>query len=185
MVKKTINKKLIKSGFTLVEILVVVSLLGVALTLTTGILLSVIKTTRKQQIIRNIERNGDNALRLLEENTRKANSITKDSNGYLVMQAPNKDGNIITRYMGYISDGTNCQNNYIFMTEGSLDNKDSLGNRVTDSVDDNVKVSEFTVNLYNTERPTQLFVKITLQSCYDTSISKSFETFVTARGTYY
>jgi|LakMenE18May11ns_1017448.scaffolds.fasta_scaffold9729665_2 prepilin-type N-terminal cleavage/methylation domain-containing protein len=185
MVINKFNKKLIKPGFTLVEILVVVSLLGVALTLTTGILLSVIKTTRKQQIIRGIERNGDNALRLLEENTRKANSVTKDANGYLVMQAPNNDGTVVTRYMGYVSDVVNCQNNYIFMTEGDLSNKESLGNRITDSIDDNVKVSEFTVNLYNTERPTQLFVKITLQSCYDTSISKSFETFVTARGTYY
>jgi len=186
MIEKNKSLKLqkIKKGFTLVEILIVVGLLGVSLTLTTGILLSVIKTTRKQEILRNIERNGDAVIRQIEENVRKANSVTIDAQSHLVVQVPKNDGTIITRYFGVVSDAVNCDNNYIYMTE-DLGEYDELGKRLTNTLGQQIKVASFTPTVYSAQRPTQLFVQLTLESCYDSSVTKSFQTFITARGTYY
>lgn len=185
-IKKGFAKSFTK-GFTLVEVLIVIGLLGVSLTLTTGILLSVIKTTRKQEILRNIERGGDDVMRQIEENVRRANSVTEDSNGYLVVQIPKADGTVVTRYFGAVSDLADCTNNYVFMTENSPTEAEikNLSNRITNSIGNGIKVSVFDPIVYSTQRPTQVFVKLTLESCYDSNVRKEFKTFITARGTYY
>ena len=174
-----------KKGFTLVELMIVVGLLGISLTLTTGILLSVVKTTRKQEILRSLERNGEAVMRQVDDNVRKANSV-RNSGGVLRMQIPTKDGPIITRYIGQVNDTGNCTNNYIYMTEAANNHLfTDVANRITNSVGDGIGVREYTIEVYDTDRPVQVFVKLTLESCYDTSMYKTFQTFVTARGTYY
>lgn len=175
---------MVKKGFTLIEIMIVVGLLGVTLTLTTGILLSVVKTSRKQEIVRSIERDGDLILRQIEENVRKANSVRTDT-GNLIVQIPQSDGTTLTRYIGQVEDTGNCTNNYIFIEDGGISEFYKAENRLTSSTINSIGVKDFTVNLYSDRRPAQVFVTLTLESCYDTSISKTFQTFVTARGTYY
>lgn len=164
--------------------MIVVGLLGVTLTLTTGILLSVVKTARKQEIIRNIERDGDLILRQIEENVRKANSVRSDT-GVLIVQVPKSDGTIVTKHIGQVNDTGNCTNNYVYIEEGGAGQFWRPENRLTSSTTNSIGVKEYTVNVYDDRRPVQVFVTLTLESCYDTSISKTFQTFVTARGTYY
>ena len=183
MVKtKSIKNK--KKGFTLIEILIVVSLLGLSLTLTTGILLSVVKTVRKQEILRSVERDGDLAIRQIEENVRRANSVVYDGTD-LIVQIPEDSGGVITRYFGNNENPSVCEENYIYFLENTTTGKTDVENRLTNSLDNPVQVTDFTVQLYTDQRPTQLFVRLTLESCYDDSVSKTFKTFVTARGTYY
>ena len=71
---------------------------------------------------------------------------------------------------------TEAANNHLFT---------DVANRITNSVGDGIGVREYTIEVYDTDRPVQVFVKLTLESCYDTSMYKTFQTFVTARGTYY
>jgi prepilin-type N-terminal cleavage/methylation domain-containing protein len=64
-----------KKGFTLVEVIIAMGVLGLVMTLTAGVLVSVVKSYQKQKVISEVERNGDFVIRILEERIRNASSV--------------------------------------------------------------------------------------------------------------
>ncbi len=71
MKKFSINK----SGFTLVEILVVVALIGVASIVTTQVLLSVLRSQSKGEVVKEVKQNGDYAYTFIEQQIRNAKDV--------------------------------------------------------------------------------------------------------------
>ena len=69
-----------KKGFTLVELLLVIAILGVAVGVTTDILLSLVRSYSKTQVINDIEQNANFATSKLETELRDAISVTDVSN---------------------------------------------------------------------------------------------------------
>src|SRR3989338_7201680 len=65
-----------KKGFTLVELIIAIGILGLVMTLTVGVLVAVVKSNKKRLVVNEVNRNGDFVMRVLEERTR--NSISAD-----------------------------------------------------------------------------------------------------------
>lgn len=73
---------LVKKGFTLIELTVSMGLLALVVSLTIGVLISVVRSYQSQRVIGEIERNGDFVMRTFEESLRGAQSIScVDFNG--------------------------------------------------------------------------------------------------------
>ena len=70
-----------KKGFTLVELLLVIAILGIAVGVTTDILLSLVRSYGKTQIINDIEQNANFVTAKLEKELREANSVTDVTSG--------------------------------------------------------------------------------------------------------
>lgn len=68
--------KMYKSkSFTLIEMVIAIGLLSITLTATAGVLISVVKSFQKQSALQRIEKNGDLALRTIEEKIRKSKAV--------------------------------------------------------------------------------------------------------------
>lgn len=63
-------------GFSLIEILVVVSIIGVITTVTTGIFVQIIKSSNKANVVTEIKQNGDSVMNQIERTIRNAEDIT-------------------------------------------------------------------------------------------------------------
>lgn len=127
-----------KKSFTLIELVITIGLLALTLTATGGVLLSVVKSFQKQSAIQKIERNGDLALRVLEEKARKAKELevttafartdeNEEGEGnplsysrYEMLKVSTTDaaGNPLDSYIGIGRNPTNGLN-YFFVKDGT------------------------------------------------------------------
>lgn len=84
-----------KCGFTLVEMLVVIALLGILTVSISEILFSVIRSSTKGEITKEVKQNGDYALAIIDQMTRNASdaACTGASSKYSIT---NPDGNVTT-----------------------------------------------------------------------------------------
>lgn len=82
------------AGFTIVEIMVGVVILGIVTLTTNSILVSVFKGTRKAEIIKEVKQNGDYALTVMEVRIREAKQIVSDCDmgGSTSLKIQNIDG---------------------------------------------------------------------------------------------
>lgn len=82
------------AGFTLVEIMVGVVILGIVTLIINSILISVFKGTRKTEIVREVKQNGDYALTVMEVKIRQAKWIASvcDTGGSTSLKIQNIDG---------------------------------------------------------------------------------------------
>lgn len=178
-------------GLTLIEIIISVAILALALSLTSGVLISVVKSANKQSAIRELDINGQRAVKLIEESVRKSKDISyNETTGQLAVTIDN-GGIPEVRYFGSNNSGVNnCSGaqSYVYMTVNNSSQTETqlAASRVTnDSLLKGVYVNSFQINFYNGS-PKQIFVTIGLGSCADAGLGvKIFQTFVTSRGTYF
>lgn len=189
MINYRINRKI--KAFTLIEMTMAIGLLAMSLSITGGILLSVVKNFQKQSALREVERNGDFVIKLLEENIRKSSYVYVDPSNYMLLHISGVSGSHFDgKYIGFVDDlGTpNCNgnDNYMFNTLDSLTGYSDNSNKITNDNSDGVFIDPdtFEIQVLDQFTPTQVFVRIIMHSCADPTVSKDFQTFVTARGTY-
>lgn len=197
-----------KRGFTLIELTITIGILGLALTATGGVLISVVRSFQKQAEIQRVERNGDLATRVISEKVRKAknvelNTITVNGNpaSYLAIYGTNSAGADTLDYIGYYPGSTtgtcpSLQNGFIFMQtdsnpatptppDPSVINSDRY--KVTSDKNDGVNISAFSVSISN-GIPVEVSVTIDVESSQcgtiGSTIQKEFTSFATARASY-
>jgi len=79
MVRK--YKKTIKSGFTLIELIVVIAILVVISTISLNILITILRGSLKAEITKDVKQSGDYALNILTRMIRNAHSIESTCSG--------------------------------------------------------------------------------------------------------
>ena len=80
-----------RKGFTLIELLVVVSLVGIIMVATVGLLLSVLRGSRKSEALSIVKQNGDHVLELISTRVRNARAINSCP-GNTSLSVTNPDG---------------------------------------------------------------------------------------------
>ncbi len=198
--------KKIKSGFTLIELTITIAILGLTLTLTGGILISVVKSFQKQSELQKIERNGDIALRTIEEKIRKAKNVelltdapfTGTSPGIRIFGTDSTFNEVIG-----VGGSDNCRtgaggpNNNLFVYRESPPSQPLIDSVSLDSISDEYKITNDATNgvditeiafIVSPGNPIQVnaTIKVSSSACQPPGggIIKSFSTFVTARGSY-
>ncbi len=92
-----------KKGFTLIEVLMVVFILGLLVTVGSNLLFSVMKGASKTEFEKEAKQSGDYALGVMERMVRNASEIENCSSSSLEIK--NRDG-YITQFSCVIEDGT-------------------------------------------------------------------------------
>lgn len=192
-----VNKIKQHNGFTLIELLISIGVLSVALTLTAGILISVIKSSQKQKVIAEVERNGEYTMSYIEKMAVKALSANcKGLSGTLSTCDGTAAREIVlgqgtsSLYIGlkqgptFDCNGVTKTNNFVYATsdESKVSNdSEKLTNDETNGV--NISDLVFVVTPGN---PTHITVTMTVGSsnCGSWNVSKQFQSFITVRGTY-
>lgn len=186
-----------KPAFTLIELTITIAILGLTLTITGGVLLSVVKSFQKQNELQRIERNGDIALRTIEEKVRKAKTVEAITlNTFPAIRIHSDDG--VPSVIG-ISQTTipGCvgPNGVLFVTSRAIPASNSLvatnEEKITDDTNQGVNIDTSPTGLVLDVvdgKPVQVSATILVNSstCKASAdrISKVFSTFVTARGSY-
>lgn len=172
-------------GFTLIEMLVVIAIIAIIGTMSTQIILSIIKSNNKTNIQNEVRQNGSYVIDSLERDIRSAISITNP----VPLVSPGANGTTLTLVN---SDGTNttytCGNkaagsNGFFRRNGN----DLLNGDLSSGVAvDNTAGKQCNFNVVNSN-PLLVTVTFTLTQAInspnrsDLSVSQSFETTVTLR----
>lgn len=198
--------KKISSGFTLIELTVTIAILGLTLTLTGGILISLVKSFQKQSELQKIERNGDLALRAVEEKIRKATNIellttspfSPDSPGIRIFGTDKGFNEVIG-----VGGSNKCTseskgpNKNLFIYKESPPLFPLITGVPLNTISDEYKITSDAVVGVNITKivfdvspgnPIQVnaTIEVSSSACQPDSkrITKSFDTFVTARGSY-
>lgn len=184
-----------RKSFTLIELLISVGILSLVLSITGGVLLSVVKGYQKRAVISEVERNGAFVMSYIEEKVLKGLTIRCDNAGGLSTCSGSGSGDALyigdasdLVYIGIKSESILCDgitktNNYVFATDTISDTTDSK-KLTNDSVNGvNVTALSFTVDANS---PTRVTVILTVENskCSSWNVNKTFQSFVTVRSTY-
>ncbi len=196
-----------KRGFTLIELTITIGILGLALTATGGVLISVVRSFQKQAEIQRVERNGDLVTRIISERVRKAKNVELNSlniNGspysYLAIYGENSSGVDSIDYIGYYPGTTSgcpgSTNGFVYLQTDSNPTSPTPPNpavinsdryKVTSDKNDGVNITAFNVSISN-GIPVEVSVTIDVESSQcgtiGSKIQKEFTSFATARGSY-
>ena len=187
-----------RSAFTLIELMISMGVLAVALSITAGVLLSVIKAAQKQKVIAEVERNGEFVMSYIEEATIKAMSVNCQASGASSTcseSGPSDFGELIlgqgatSLYIGARSAPVSCgndvlrTNNFVYATSDPsiYTDQKKLTNDSVNGV--NITSLDFIVSPGNPAHITVTMV-VSNSSCGNWNISKTFQSFITVRGTY-
>lgn len=199
----------VKKGFTLAELVISIGILGLVLTLTAGVLVSVVRSYARQRVIAEIERNGDFVTRVLYEKMRIASEVECYPSPANCPEMPpgtttssyirilNFDGN--AEYIGVAEPaaatcGTD-RNNFIFSTTDDPEDPDTIidpmVNSMTNYLPNGVQIESFEAETFIPPvGPQSINLKIGIKQSIcetlfaDSPESKSFDIFVTVRSTY-
>ena len=186
-----------RSAFTLIELMISMGVLAVALSITAGVLLSVIKAAQKQKVIAEVERNGEFVMSYIEEATIKAMSVNCLNNGASSTcsgSGPSGSDELIlgqgatSLYIGGRNASVSCNgvsrtNNFVYATSDPsiYTDQKKLTNDSVNGV--NITSLDFIVSPGNPAHITVTMV-VSNSSCGNWNISKKFQSFITVRGTY-
>lgn len=183
-------------AFTLIELMISIGVLAVALSITAGVLLSVIKAAQKQKVIAEVERNGDFVMSYIKEAAIKALSINcQDSVSLSTCAGSAGDDELIlgqgstSLYIGSKGASVSCTggatvtNNFVYATDNVAvpDNSKKLSNDSENGV--SITSLNFVVSPGNPSRLTVTMV-VGSSNCGGWGVSRKFQSFVTVRGTY-
>ena len=191
-----VTKNFKRKGFTLIELLISIGVLGFALSVTGGILLSVVKSSQKQKVIAEVERNGEFVMSYIEKMGMKALSADCDGNSGTLVTCNSTTASQLALGQGTSSlfiglkqgpaitcNGATKYNNFAYATddESNLGDPKKLTNDTVNGV--TVDNLDFVVTPGN---PTHITVTMTVSnsSCGNWNVSKQFQSFITVRGTY-
>lgn len=77
-------------GFTLIEVLMVVFLLGIVVVIGSNLFFSILKGASKAEITKEVKQNGDYAMNVMERMMRNAQEIVQNSDGQICTPTMNK-----------------------------------------------------------------------------------------------
>ncbi|GIW69668.1 MAG: hypothetical protein KatS3mg101_0415 [Patescibacteria group bacterium] len=97
--KKAVNKMNSNSGFTLVELLVVIGLLGISIGITNDILTSLVRSYSKTQVKNELEQQANFLGLKFEREIRSANDILTPAGGSNTLIIQKSDGTTITYFL--------------------------------------------------------------------------------------
>ncbi|PJC23996.1 hypothetical protein CO058_00385 [candidate division WWE3 bacterium CG_4_9_14_0_2_um_filter_35_11] len=184
------------NGFTLIELLISIGVLGVALSITAGVLLSVIKSSQRQKVIAEVERNGEYTMSYIEKMAVKAlsaNCVKNSASSTCSGSGPSGSDELIlgqgstSLYIGQRGVSVSCNgatvtNNFVYASsDGSYTDSKKLTNDSVNGV--NITSLDFIVSPGNPAHITVTMV-VSNSSCGNWNISKTFQSFITVRGTY-
>jgi prepilin-type N-terminal cleavage/methylation domain-containing protein len=86
------------SGFSFIELLVVVTLIGVIGYLTTSIFILGFRAQAKSEILKEVKQNGDYVLSVMESTLKSANDVDADCNGSTCYVSATDTQNITTKF---------------------------------------------------------------------------------------
>lgn len=124
-----------KRGFTLLELLMVVGMLGLIMVAITQLLASVLSGSGKSSAVQAVKENGQFALSTLEKTVRRAKSITTCSGGTVTVVVPEISGDV-TYTFGWVGSPTY-----------RLTRTTTPPGTASDLVDTNVRVTSFSCSL--------------------------------------
>ena len=114
---KDMRKRKIKKGLTLIELIITIGILGLAVGMTAGIMISVLKSYQKASLYSEIKHNGDLVMTIFEENIRLSRSVeclypTADSPCEVISFL---DQNLVKKEFGYhVADSGACNGYFYF-----------------------------------------------------------------------
>jgi prepilin-type N-terminal cleavage/methylation domain-containing protein len=155
-----------KKGFTLLELLMVVSLLGLILITVTGLLGSIFSGSGKSRALQIVKQNGQFTLSTMERTARRAKTLTACSGGTLTVIVPETGGDVT----------------YTFDRSGNTLRRNGIN--LTGA---NVRVTGFTCLLTPAAQGNPAVIKIILTldkpslTPDETAIAQTFETSVSLR----
>lgn len=185
-----------RPSFTLIELMISIGVLAVALSITAGVLLSVIKATQKQKVIAEVERNGSFVMSYIQESAIKALSINCQNSGAsstciggasddeLILGQGSTSLFIGSRGTTFnCASGTTVTNNFVYATVDSANHGDP--EKLTNDSENGVHIASlaFVVSPGNPARLTVTMV-VNSSNCGGWNVSKQFQSFITVRGTY-
>ena len=85
-----LKKRKISKGFTLIEILVVIGLLGIIVAVGSNMFFTTLKSSTKSKILTVVKQNGDYALTIMERLIRDSEKVIVNSDGVLCEAGMNK-----------------------------------------------------------------------------------------------
>jgi len=111
------NLKSLRPGFTLIEILVVVSLIGIVIATASGIFIYIIRSNQKTRTILGVKQSGDNAMSIMVNKIRQAESEPADICSLGPTFTPADE---ITVIINDISNTFTCTSDGITLTQGGV-----------------------------------------------------------------
>lgn len=155
-----------KKGFTLLELLMVVSLLGLALIAVTGLLGNIFSGSGKSRALQAVKQNGQFALSTIERTARRAKTLTVCSGGTLIVIVPETGGDVT----------------YTFDRSGATLRRNGIN-----LVSSDVRVTGFSCSLTSAAAGNPAVVRITLTldklslTPDETAVAQTFETTISLR----
>lgn len=170
-------------GFSLLELIIVISVMSIIMTVTSGILISLARASQKSKVITDIKNNGDSIISLLEEAVRTGKSLSINANTLSYVDQSDKQFEV-----GYVAPGIcSNQNGYIYLIELPSGNKCNQNVRMTnDNSKDGVNVKSLTLALNNLASNPRVSVILIVDKSLGNSfitdnVETEFRTFVTSR----
>ena len=175
----------VKKSFTLIELMVTVGILAITLTLTSGILISIVKSYQKQYQIQKITRNGDLAVKMITEKIRRSTSVTAIDSGQGLKMITVVNNNPVIENIGQKTPSGSC--GFVYLVGDINPVSGTIGNesKITDDTNStgvNISETQFTVVFNGSNSYVDVTLKVT--PCGNQTPSRVFNTTVTLRGTY-
>lgn len=155
-----------KKGFTLLELLMVVSLLGLIMITVTGLLGTIFSGSGKSRALQSVKQNGQFAVSAMERTARRAKTLTTCSEGTLTVIVPETIGDVT----------------YTFDRSGSTLRRNGIN-----LVNSDVRVTGFSCSLTASAPGNPAIIKITLtldkpsSTPDETAVAQTFATTVSLR----
>lgn len=173
ILKKNLKKTLNSRGFTLIEMLVVVAIVGIVATISTQIVLSLIRSNNKTNVQNEVRQNGSYTIDLMERDIRAATEASSNTSKDLTLANPDGSSSVYTCALKQAG-----SNGFINRNSNPLLNTDlSTG----------VAVSACSFTIAPNSNPQLITVNFTLTQAAnsatrsDLTVSQTFETSVSLR----
>lgn len=172
-----------QKSFTLIELMVTVGVLAITLTITSGILIAIVKSYQKQAQIQKIERNGDLAIRTITEKLRKAMSVSVNGNNISTITMINNVP--VSENIGVSNNNVSGACSFAYVVQGNVPNPILDNAKITDdSTVTGVDISSAVFTATSSGDNTYVDVTLNVTPCGATAPVRTFSNMVTLRGTY-
>lgn len=155
---------MMKKGFTLLELLMVVSLLGLVLIAVTGLLGNIFSGSGKSRALQAVKQNGQFALSTMERTTRRAKSLTTCSGGTLIVIVPETTGDVTYTFD---RSGNSLRRNGVNLTGADV-RVTGFSCSLTPAAVGNPAVVKITLTL---DRPSLTLDEMAIAQTFETSVS--------------